>query len=234
MDAYVINLKRRTDRKKHILKNYIHKHIYNLNIIDAYDGKFPENNTEILENIKKNFLININNNKQNISSYNYLSFNNFTSGELGLFVSNIYIWKKMLNENIKNAIIFEDDCIFDEEFENRFPNIIKELPIDYIICFIGGKMCKNYNNNLNINFSNNISIKKENSPFGTFSYILSVKGAEILLNYAFNEFRGKLGLDYFIDEFLNKNNIPIYLSTPLLVYSYSSKNKGTIFDTDIQ
>jgi glycosyl transferase family 25 len=234
MEAFVINLKRRIDRKKYVLDNYVHTDIYNLNIIDAFDGKDIDKNSEKMIKIKNDFLEKINYNRINIIEYKYLTINEFTFGELGLFVSNLYIWKKIVDENIKNAIIFEDDCIFSNIFEEKMKKIIKELPSDYKICYFGGKMCKDHIDDINLYYSENLRIKKEHNPFGTFSYIISKDGATSLLNFAYNEFKGKLGLDYFMNEFLNKNNIPIYLSYPLLVHSYSSKNQGNIFDTDIQ
>ena len=233
--AYVISLETRKDRYEYIKNNYIHNNIYDLEIIKAYDGKNIHNNTEKYNDIKDAFLNSINNNKTNKNDYKYLYINNFTQGELGCFVSHINIWKKIINEDIDQALIFEDDCIFNNNFNNRLSYILKnEMPTDYNILWLGGKMGDNYINNENIIISNNIAIKKEIHPYCTFSYIITNKCAKLLLNYVNVEFKGNLGVDYFMDEFLTKNNIVQHIIYPFITYSSSNSNNNNIFSSDIR
>jgi GR25 family glycosyltransferase involved in LPS biosynthesis len=151
-------------------------------------------------------------------------------------MSHLLIWKKIIDENIDQSIIFEDDCIFNEDFNEKLAEIItNEIPNNFLILFLGGKIIKNYMSNTDIKFSHNVSIKNDKHPYGTFSYIISKQGAELLYNYAMNEFRGNLGVDYFIDEFLKKNNHLIYVVSPCITYSIANNNgQDNIFKTDIR
>lgn len=232
--AFVISLENRNDRYEYIAKNYIHNTIYDLEIIKAYDGKNINNNSTNYNLLKDTFLNSIENNKnKNINNYNYLYINNFTLGEIGCFVSHIGVWKKMINENIEQALIFEDDCIFNINFNNRLKYILEnEMPPDYNILWIGGKMGDNYINNKNNIISNNIAIKKEEHPYCTFSYIITNKCAQLLLRYIDTEFKGNLGVDYFMDEFLTKNNISQHIVYPFITYSIYDNN--SIFRSDIR
>lgn len=236
MKAFVISLETRQDRYEYIKQNYIHNTIYDLEIIKAYDGKNINNNSENYNLLKNTFLNSIEDNKnknKNINNYNYLYIGDFTLGEVGCFVSHILLWKKIINENIDQALIFEDDCIFNVNFSNRLDNIIKnEMPPDYNILWIGGKMGDNYINNKNNIISNNIAIKKEEHPYGTFSYIITRKCAQLLLSYIDTEFKGNLGVDYFMDEFLTKNNITQHIVYPFITYSIYDNN--SIFRSDIR
>jgi len=234
--AFVISLENRNDRYEYIKKNYIHNTIYDLEIIKAYDGKNTHNNSDEYNILKNNFLNIIQNNKnKNMNNYKYLYINNFTLGEIGCFVSHIGLWKKIINENIEQALIFEDDCIFNINFSNRLENILKnEMPLDYNILWLGGKMGDNYTNNKNTILSSNISIKNEEHPYCTFSYIITKKCAQILLNYIETEFKGNLGVDYFMDEFLTKNNIIQHIVSPFITYSFTNSNINNIFSSDIR
>jgi glycosyl transferase family 25 len=234
MKAFVISLEYRKDRYEYIIQNYIHNTIYDLEIIKAYDGKNINNNSKEYNILKDNFLNNIENNKSKNNYYKYLYINNFTLGEIGCFVSHISIWKKIINENLDQALIFEDDCIFNINFNNRLSYILKnEMPIDCNILWLGGKMCDNHTNNKNTIISNNICIKNEEHPYGTFSYIITNKCAKLLLNYIENEFKGNLGIDYFMNEFLTKNNIIQHVIFPCIVYS-TTNNDNSIFKSDIR
>jgi glycosyl transferase family 25 len=230
--AFVINLERRQDRYKYVMDNYVNNN-YNLEIIKAYDGTHEENNSANYIEMKNEFLSALEKNKLNVKNYKYHFLNKFTPGELGCFLSHLLIWKKMIDENIDRALIFEDDCILSNDFAEDFPFIIKELPSDAGICYFGGKMVKDYVNGQNIKLSKYISLKKEQNPYGAFCYLLTLPYVRILYNSVFSEFKGNLGLDYFIDEVLVKNNYPVHLVSPFKCHSVSYSNEG-IFKTDIR
>jgi GR25 family glycosyltransferase involved in LPS biosynthesis len=234
MKAFVINLERRKDRYEHIMNNY-QSNNYSFEIIKAYDGKEVENNSEEYENIRNNFLKSIENNLQKTNNYPYLSFNNFKKGELGVFISNIIIWKKMIDENIDKAIIFEDDCIFTSDFENKLKNVLDDLPTEFNIIWLGGKTVENYSSNENTQISEYICILNEKHPYGAFTYLLSLEGAKKLYNYAHNIFKGKLGVDYFIFDFFKKNNDVQHTLTSHITWSKLGHDQyNNIFQTDIQ
>jgi glycosyl transferase family 25 len=149
-------------------------------------------------------------------------FNEFTPGELGCFISHIKIWKKMIDNDIEKAIIFEDDCIFSENYSEILGKILhSSLPEDFNIIWIGGIPPKNYVDDKNIKISDCIGVKNNNtSTCCTYSYILSLKGAKLLYNYAFLDFKGCLGVDFFMDEFFKNNNHVQHVSVPFICLSW--------------
>ena len=233
MKALVINLERRKDRLEYVNANYDSK-FFNKEIFKAFDGKHLQNNSHEYIELKNKFITNIHNNKNNNNDYPYYFINPFTSGELGCFMSHLLIWKKIIDENIDKIFVFEDDCIFNENFDSILENVINnEIPDNFNILYLGGRICKNHRFEQDIQISTNISIKQYKEPFGTFSYLISKKGAELLYNYAMDEFKGNLGVDYFIDEFLKKNNHKIHVISPSITYSTINNNYDNIFKTDI-
>lgn len=232
LKAFVINLERRKDRLDHVFKNYS-SNLYELEILKAYDGTHPENNSEEITLFKDNFLENISNNQKKTDEYKYIQINDFKKGELGCFVSHLWCWKKMIDENLPSCIIYEDDCIFEDYFNEKLSHILQELPKDYGICWLGGKTGPKQGGN-NIQFSDNLSIKKEECFYGAFAYMLDQNYAKLLLDLAFDVFRGKIGVDFFICHFLQHNNYRQFVSNPFICYSVVEKDSGRIFDSDIQ
>lgn len=234
MKTYIINLEKRKDRLEYINNNYKNE-LYELEIFKAYDGKYTENNSKEYINFKNIFINSINKNKNNKSLYNYNQFNELADGELGCFISHLMIWKKIIDKNIDKAIIFEDDCIFNSDFNNKVNKIISdEIPNNFNILYFGGRCGPNNYHNNNIKISENIAIKKYKEPYGTFAYMISRNGAELLYNYALNEFRGKLGVDYFMEEFLSLNNHIIHIVSPNICYSIIDRENNTIWKSSIQ
>ena len=234
MKSFVINLERRKDRLEYVYANYNSK-LFDIEVFKAFDGKQLEHNSHEYTELQNIFITNNNNNKDNNKNYPYFFINPFTSGELGCFMSHLLVWKKIINENIDNVIVLEDDCILNKNFDSILENVINnEIPDNFNILFLGGRPCKNYISEHDVKTSANISIKHDNNPYGTFSYLISKKGAELLYNYAMNEFRGNLGVDFFIDEFLKKNNHTIHVISPGITYSLiNNHGADNIFRTDV-
>lgn len=234
MKAFVINLERRKDRYEYVMNNYKSNN-YTLEVIKAYDGKICENNSDEYTKIKENFLESIQNNLGKKEKYPYNMFGDLKKGELGCFLSHIIIWKKIIDENIDKALIFEDDCVFNCNFENKLQKILLELPYEFNIIWLGGKTCDNYSSSLNKQISENISIFNEDFPYGAFTYLLSLECAKKLYNYAHNIFKGRLGLDYFIFDFLKINNHVQHTATNHITWSKLGNDQyNNIFQTDVQ
>jgi GR25 family glycosyltransferase involved in LPS biosynthesis len=223
MKAFVINLERRTDRLNY-MKNILKTNLLNIEIIKAYDGTFEENNSEEYEKLKNFFLECIKNNLNKNIHYNYSSFCPFKKGELGCFISHLYIWKRIIDEKIDKSFIFEDDCILNKNFELVLGKLLLELPDNFNVIWLGGKTCDNYSSNKNVKISNLLSILKEEHPYSTCSYMISYEGALFLYDCVCNIFRGKLGVDYFMFDFFNKNNYVQHTLTNHIVYSQLGNN----------
>ena len=229
MKAFVINLERRKDRLQYINENYKNDK-YDLEIVKAYDGKYEANNNSELINLKNDFLFNLKRNSIN-NNYNYKSFNPFKPGELGCFLSHLFIWKKIISEK-ENAIIYEDDCIFNNDFSTKISLVLNEIPDNFNIIWLGGTKEVNHSSNEDVKITNNISIKKNQTTLGTFAYIISFQCAKLLVNYAYNTFKGNLGVDFFMDEFLTKNNHIQHIVSPCICYSTINNTCDNIFKSD--
>lgn len=233
--AFVISLKSRGDRRQYIQDNYYHNDLYKLSIFDAFDGKNIDNNPPHYIDLKNQFLsLNETNYKKQVK-YKYEYLGNYKPGELGCFMSHLLLWKKIIDEKIEKAIIYEDDCIFNSDYHDKLKQVLThELPQNFAIVYLGGKMGKDHVDSANIRVSENIFIKREKYPYGTFSYIISNHGARILYHYILKEFKGHLGVDYFMDEFLIKNNHPVHLVQPMPIYSTTNNHLNNIFTTSVQ
>ena len=126
MKTFVINLKRRQDR----IDNFFEKCPLpkeSIEVIYGFDAKSPELENKKEQHIFKNKLKNLG------TRLNRL-------GERGVFISHLRIWKKIVNENISQALIFEDDALFSSLF--NLNNI--KLDIQFNLLFLGGRFQPNF------------------------------------------------------------------------------------------
>lgn len=114
--VYIINLKRRSDRKKLIIKELAKVGIKNYEFIEAVDG----NDADIKEKYKK-----LKKNKSKIKS----------AGHLGCLLSHKKALKKAYSDNLKQILILEDDIFFKSD---NFSKDIKSLEMcPWKIIFLG-------------------------------------------------------------------------------------------------
>ena len=235
--SLVINLERRKDRFKYVNKCYP-KNCFDINFIIGYDGNHPQNNSKELVDLKTQFIKNLEKNNKDDTIKKHLMINPFTKGELGYWISFIYVLKKIIDENLTDICIFDDDCIFCENFKSKFQDFYKNYMIDdYTIIFLGGKMTPDIYDSHSKKINNYLYIKdtvKNYNVLGSFAYIISNKGAKLLYNYATTKFRGKLGVDYFICKFLKNYNKEIHIIKPFLIHSISNDCDNSVFRTDIR
>jgi GR25 family glycosyltransferase involved in LPS biosynthesis len=112
---YIINLKRREDRKILMIEKLTEEKIDNYEIIEAYDGK----DIKVFENFNL-----IKNHTKIINS-----------GHFGCLLSHIKAIKKAKRNNYNNIMILEDDIIFNNNFLEEIKKI--KLP-NYDILYLGG------------------------------------------------------------------------------------------------
>ena len=115
--------------------------------------------------------------------------------EIGCFLSHYSIWKQIINNNIDVALILEDDCVFKDDFNTKFTEILQIDTTTYDYFTLG----RNRNNNLyslgpEIVIENYYVIPKYS--YNAHSYLLTNAGAKILAN--------DLALEYIIpvDEYI--------------------------------
>jgi glycosyl transferase family 25 len=132
LPIYVINLKKRTDRKEQI-ENQLHNlGITNFKMIEAIDG------TDDKEIEKMN---------QSYDPYKAkLSHREMTRAEIATSLSHLEICKKIVQEKIKYALILEDDALLTLDFKY----LIKDFDVNenYIFDILMlGSISNNYLNN---------------------------------------------------------------------------------------
>jgi len=125
--SFLINLERRTDRLQQFENRYIPNDFIDLYIKKAVEGEKPN-----IPVVKK-----------------------LMSGEYGCFFSHYQIWKYIKENSIPYCCIYEDDVIFSKDYNEKLHLLLKELPMDFNILYLGGRFYDNYH-------SKNVSKVTEN------------------------------------------------------------------------
>lgn len=120
--VFVISLKESTDRHE-LLRDTLKGLEYE--IFWGVNGK----ELEIQDLIKKGSL-----------STNGSESNTLTSGEIGCALSHLAVYKKIIDLNLKNALILEDDLVLNSDDPENFQSLSKglhELPDDWEFLYLG-------------------------------------------------------------------------------------------------
>lgn len=189
MKKFIILLERDKDRVDHV--NKIRTRFPDIQVFGAIDGQ--TNKIEEILNTKEFLLSDDYKNKCN-------------RGQLGCLFSHIFLWKKIVAENIKECVIFEDDVEIPNDFHERFLNIHKELPqnYDFLYLFVHPKQYKVLTEKDAAFIKGNKYISKAYKTYGTVGYCISLEGAKKLLKL-FSKVTGNV--DTQISTNLNKLNI---------------------------
>jgi GR25 family glycosyltransferase involved in LPS biosynthesis len=141
---YIINLKRRPERKEIMSMQMEEQGIYNYEFIEAVDSQNEEINNEYekLKKEKKTIMI--------------------TAGHYGCLKSHIKAILKARKERLENVMILEDDAILEKDFIKK----IKEINIPkYDMLYLGG-----ITRNIKLFFE---SWGRAKEVMGTYGYILN-------------------------------------------------------------
>ncbi len=105
-----------------------------------------------------------------------------TAGELGIWCSYLRLYKKINDEKIEDAIIFEDDIIIkSENFDKELSNFIKHVPKDYDMAFLDLNLHKGQQFQLADNpYINKFS--QDAKAWGNYAILYSKKIIEKLLS----------------------------------------------------
>ena len=105
---YVINLKERSDRRDHIIKELNKVECDNYILFDAVNGGEIPNNSRL------------------------------TNGMFGLVSTYLNIYEHWKNNKTGNITIIEDDCVFVDDFNEKINNYIKYVPYNWDMIYFGG------------------------------------------------------------------------------------------------
>lgn len=205
--AFVINLERRPDRLALFKKQCPLENVFLVPGFDAKEySKEPSEDIDFFKKVQCKF-----------------------PGESAVYVSHIRVMKEIVAQGYPYGLIFEDDAEFCPGFLEKYQQILKEMPTDTKLLYIGGRFTPLYrmkaiNSSIvteNIVKHNHHRIKGEGWDIDrtAHAYIVSNEGARLLLDY-FNSLKiitkpvDDLMLNYFLEQ-----NISIYNSMPLLCHS---------------
>ena len=200
-DTYVINLKKRPDRLIKFKKNCPLK---NVKTINAVDGKLYG--------------------KELDSIY----INKLNKGEKGCFLSHINLWKKQVKEEKEYVIIFEDDAIFCDDFNDKLDTILKKKNLEKSVTYIGGRFTPDFKMKMKNCVKINEFLVKEklegkydgwDCDRTTQAYIIHKDCAKLLLNSISIRKFCKRPVDHYILQVLRFYKKDILSSYPLLCYS---------------
>ncbi len=168
MRTFIINLKESTDRRQYMI-NEMKKTNLEYEFFDAVNGRNIRNIDEIYlreDSFKKIRKI-------------------LTYGEIGCAMSHLLIYKKMIDENIEQALILEDDIIVSNDFKHVFNELLKIKKNNYVI-LLGQSdpqlLKKIYRQTVAPKYS---LVKIFDSGYGTYGYIIDNAAARVIysMNY---------------------------------------------------
>ncbi len=151
-NIFIINLKRRTDRRENMITKLKEQNIINYEFIEAFDG----------------------NEKSIIDKFNELVDNKqtqiITSGHFACLLSHINAIKLAKSRNYSSIMILEDDVYFCNDFLNKLSNLM--IP-NYDMIYLGGIISKK-----KLFFNDWI---RYSNIMGAYGYILSSHLFDIVL-----------------------------------------------------
>ena len=62
----------------------------------------------------------------------------YTAGAYGCLQSHLEVLREAREQGWPNILIFEDDCVFDQEFNQKFADYIEQVPSDWDTLLLGG------------------------------------------------------------------------------------------------
>tara|TARA_B100001175_G_C19506420_1_gene641112 strand:- start:740 stop:1471 length:732 start_codon:yes stop_codon:yes gene_type:complete len=215
--SFVINLERRPDRLKQFLKKYVNNDFIDLYLKKAVEGEKPNCEARLRR---------------------------LRSGEYGCFLSHYEIWKYVKINSIPYCCIYEDDVNFSKDYNTKLYQLLKELPDDFNILYLGGRFICNYKSKRVSKVTQNIFKHAYSADYKnrcwpgsdldrtTHAYIISLKCATFLCEQICEEnpiISMNKAVDHFlIDVLYKKNKLDILNSQPLIAWS---PRKG---DSDIR
>ena len=172
--TFVINLDRREDRWKDFSKQPTLKEFKNLKRFSAVDGS----TLNVLHDSRISY-----HTRQNISNkYRRSDYEINTPGAIGASLSHIGCWRKFLESESKFLVVFEDDTVVNNLYMEKIDSLIPKLPSEWDMWLLGthawafkGVPLTKYND----------SWWKVKQFTGAHAYVLSRKGAELLLKQPF-------------------------------------------------
>ncbi|XP_059892784.1 procollagen galactosyltransferase 1 [Gadus macrocephalus] len=231
-EVFMINLKKRTDRRERMLRTLYEQEIAS-KVIEAVDGK-----------------------AMNISEINAMGIHMLpgysdpyhgrplTKGELGCFLSHYKIWQEIVDRGLQTSLVIEDDLRFEIFFKRRLKNLMIEVDregLRWDLIYIGRKRMQVDRPEKSV--PNIHNLVEADYSYWTLGYMMSLEGAMKLLKA--EPLKRMLPVDEFLPIMFNKHPVSEYMeefenrdlrafsAEPLLVFpSHYTGDPGYISDTE--
>lgn len=218
-DIYLINMDKNTDRLNKFTNNYnmtdlILKKFKRFSAIVGKDLNLieftsPVGYKQILETEKTGY-----------RKHHY----DITRGAVGCYLSHLSIYKKMIDNNSKYCLIFEDDTKIATDFYSRLEYGISKIPQDWDI-FLLGVMC--------LKCDIDKDYIKITRFWGLHSYMINRKGASKLIEYLDKPISKQIDAD--ISLLIKRGILNVYAINPIIAIqdpSLGSDIQLTVKDSD--
>ncbi|KFQ35888.1 Procollagen galactosyltransferase 2, partial [Mesitornis unicolor] len=229
---FMINLKRRKDRRDRMLRTLYEQEIA-VKIVEAVDGKAL--NTSQLKALSIDML----------PGYrDPYSSRPLTRGEIGCFLSHYYIWKEVVNRELEKTLVIEDDVRFEHQFKRKLVKLmgdIEQAQLDWELIYIGRKRMQVQEPEKAV--PNVMNLVEADYSYWTLGYAISFQGAQKLIGA--EPFSKMLPVDEFLPVMYNKHPVAKYMeyyesrdlkafsAEPLLVYpTHYTGQPGYLSDTE--
>jgi GR25 family glycosyltransferase involved in LPS biosynthesis len=176
--CYIVNIDRCKDRYEFAINNVKSAGFRNIQRFKGIDAKVDD-----LDKAWEAF-------GSPVFNQNHPNFINL-KGHQGCMLSHLYIWDKMIKENIERVTVFEDDVRFHSEWHNIVDRFIQNTPDDFDILYIGSQM-------------------DMHSPYAitvvpvycTHAYVITLAGAKKILNLILNTTNGVYTIDCMLIKYM--------------------------------
>uniref|UniRef100_A0A6C0D8Z2 Glycosyl transferase family 25 domain-containing protein n=1 Tax=viral metagenome TaxID=1070528 RepID=A0A6C0D8Z2_9ZZZZ len=199
--VYVINLDKDKERLESITNQLTEQNIV-FERFSAIDGSKIQNNSQFTE-----------------------FCNNFcTNGTKGCALSHRSLHESIINNNYESICIFEDDVIFNKDFNDHLQLLFGSIPSDYDIVYLGNHFYCGDTSTYNQFTTKLFNVKTSEYSTGVLKvagcggfhgYIISKQGAQKILNSKTN---------FHIDIDIMQLNLNAYAFHPVLVESGDNKS----------
>ncbi|EAJ5682225.1 glycosyltransferase family 25 protein [Campylobacter lari] len=205
MKFLVINLSQAIDRRTHIT-NLLNKYNLDYEIINAFNGKDID---------KQSYNNMVDYNKMILENKRKLGY-----GEIGCLLSHKFCLEKIASEDIKHAIIIEDDVFFDENLidfikeKDKFPSDLELLMLGHqrqVYTDTNFRIESPYSRRFCVDISDHKIRRLVGRGNGSYGYFITNRGAKKLLKYLERFF---LPIDAVIS---NDKYVNIYAVFPVLI-----------------
>jgi GR25 family glycosyltransferase involved in LPS biosynthesis len=159
-----------------------------------------------------------------------LSRKHLTEGSIGCILSHYKTMKAFLKSSYKYCLILEDDAIVSYGFKTKMISVMKLLPLDFDICYLGGKTPYDYGLWVSGSIFKPIFPRK-----GAYSYLVSEQGAKKIISQIFPIGITRGGIDTILGRLVSKSILKAYqcypeicavnLNSPSNIYNPSTPRK---------